>query len=301
MAKHSDEPKLLALPDIGNLSPKQLAIGTFNKFVQHDIATKAAAIAFYSMLAMVPLLTVVLTLFTHLLGYVGQEIALKNAEQSAAIKLFQEAISKLMPGSAYEIVESQIVRLSDGLSATLISLSLVFALWTASSVFATICKTMDQIYAHPEQRTFWRLRYAAFIIMLSVSSVLIISLFVFFIWPIFEFSISLSWAVASILQWLLMSVVVLISFSLLLHIGPSGPRNHPFVTPGAIFATPVFLLATWVFRLYVSKLGTYHQMYGPLGGVMILLLWFWIVGAVLLTGAAIDSVVVESRDKEPHA
>ncbi|MBX9692570.1 MAG: YihY/virulence factor BrkB family protein, partial [Cyanobacteria bacterium] len=211
MAKRLDAPKLFAWPNIGHLSLIQLASRTIEKFIQHDIATKAAAIGFYSMLAMVPLLTVVLTLFTHLLGYVGQEIALKTAEQSAAIKLFEEAISKLMPGSAYEVVESQIIRLSAGLSATLISVSLTIALWTASSVFATICKTMDQIYAHEEQRSFWRLRFAAFFVMLSQSSVLIFSLCVFFFWPMLEFSVSLnnfSFIFASTLQWLLMSVVV---------------------------------------------------------------------------------------------
>ena len=238
--------KLLSLPTTGDLTIGELVSRTWRKFTEHDIATKAAAVAFYSMIAMVPLLAVVLTAFTHLTSHLGEWATRQAAGRSAALDLFSEAIGKLMPVSAYEIVETEIVRLGAETTATIVSVSIIVAIWTASSVFATICKTMDEIYEQPLNRSFWKLRYTAFLITLSQSFVFICSLSAFFIWPIAEAIIApynyTALQLALVSQWLLLALVVLASFSMLMHIGPRGKRIHPIFTPGAMFATPVFPL-----------------------------------------------------------
>lgn len=88
--------------------------------------------------------------------------------------------------------------------------------------------------------------------------------------------------------------VLLSCFTLLLHIGPTGPRYHPLVTPGALLATPAFLFAAGIFRFYVSHMSSYHEMYGPLGGVMVLMLWFWGISIILLVGAVLYCVILRA-------
>lgn len=294
----SAKPKLFAPPRLHNVSLSSLTKRTIAKVIKYDIGTHAAAISFYSMLASVPLMVVVITLFTQVMPPGTAALTDGEKEKSIAILQFKRNVRRILPAQAYDLFDEQVARVSTGNSLTLMSVGLILSTWIASGVFATICKAMTLIY-EGDGRTFVRLRAHAFLLAVLQAMIFSVVLLVFFVWPLIAplFITSKELLVVSaFMEWLVMILAVLMSFALLLHLGAPGPRRHPIITPGTLFATPIFLLATGMFRVYVQFFGRYEVVYGSLGGVMVLLLWFWIAAQVLLIGAVIDSIVADSAE-----
>lgn len=279
---------------------QELAKKTIARVLKYDIGTQAAAIAFYSMLASVPLMVVVITLFTQVLPPGIEALIDAENERSVAIVQFKHNMQRIMPTQAYNLFDEQIARVSTSHSVTVISVGLILSLWISSSVFATICKAITMIYGR-EGRTYVRLHAHALLLAVEQAVIFSVVLLVFFIWPLiapYLITSTKMLMVSTAMEWLTLILAVLTSAALILHFGAPRPRCHPIITPGTVFATPIFLLATWMFRLYVKCFGQYEVVYGSLGGVMVLLLWFWIAAQVLLIGAVIDSIVAEARDTE---
>lgn len=72
--------------------------------------------------------------------------------------------------------------------------------------------------------------------------------------------------------------------------GPSRrPAQWSWLSPGALLATLLWLCVSALFSLYVANLGNYHETYGSLAGVVILLLWLWVSALVILVGAELNA------------
>ena len=91
--------------------------------------------------------------------------------------------------------------------------------------------------------------------------------------------------VATIIKWVVVTLMVSVSFALSFYIGPDAQQRWEWITPGSVIGTFVFLIQTLGFRIYVQNFANYNQAYGSLGGVMVLLFWFWLSSVVVLTAA----------------
>lgn len=297
--------KFFSLPNFGSLPKKTLLKRSIKLANDKDIITKAAAVAYFSMIAMVPIIVVVISLFSQLVPTPSKLLLVKTqmsqqTNKSNAINKFRREMGKLLPQSAYKVIDDQIERINEKTSITTLSLSLFISIWTSSSLFATIFKCMDEIHEAPETRNYLQLKIVSISVALVQSSIFVLAIVGFFLWPVIEPYIILTDTGhfrASVAEFIVFAAVVVSSFTLMMHIGPTGKRYHPIVTPGAIVATPVFMLTTWLFRLYVQNMASYHEMYGPLGGVMILMIWFWVAALVLLSGTTLDRVIAKSFDE----
>jgi membrane protein len=94
--------------------------------------------------------------------------------------------------------------------------------------------------------------------------------------------------VATVVRWAAVFLMVLLSFAVTFSVGPAARRRWAWVTPGSLAGAVAFLTFCYLFRLYVQYLGSYDKAYGPLGGILALLFWYWSVGLVLLGAAEID-------------
>jgi membrane protein len=99
---------------------------------------------------------------------------------------------------------------------------------------------------------------------------------------------------ATAVKWVVVSLTVLLSFALTFYVGPDADQRWEWVTPGSIVGTIVFLAASYGFRVYVRHFADYDKTYGSLGGVMVLLFWFWISSLVLLTAAQMNKVIEDA-------
>jgi membrane protein len=192
-----------------------------------------------------------------------------------------------------------------------LSVGLVVMLWAASSGMSMTMQAMDRCWGATECRPYYRQRALA-ILLTIIEAVLILSVLILI--PIG--TIVTGWAMGNVQQvgnffgvnflaghvfgvlivWqsVRFGVALFLMFSatgLIYHFGPSVQRPFHWLTPGAIFTIAIWLILGELFRFYVNHFSKGYQMYGALGGVAILLLFFYIDAVVLLIGAEINSEI----------
>ena len=94
-----------------------------------------------------------------------------------------------------------------------------------------------------------------------------------------------------ILQWPIVFVLASAGIAMIYYFAPDAEQDWVWLTPGSIVATPLWLVASLGFKYYVANLGNYTETYGAIGGVMVLLLWFYISGLVILIGAEMNAEI----------
>ena len=94
-----------------------------------------------------------------------------------------------------------------------------------------------------------------------------------------------------LLQWPLVFALVATGIGLIYYFGPDADQDWAWITPGAIAATILWLSVSLVFKLYVANFTDYEGSYGTVGGVIVLLLWFYVSGIAILTGAELNAEI----------
>jgi membrane protein len=245
------------------------------------------------MLALVPFLGLVLTLAIELLPDIKGPSSAPVAVAGMTIGELRETMRSILPPEAYRVMEGQITRIQRTPPTGIISFGLAMTLWLASSVFVAIIDAMNRIYRVPETRPLWRLRLTAMAMTIVEAIILVGALVMIVVWPELLTWIGLSApsaALAVAVQWVVVGLLVLLSFDLCLYVAPNVPQRWRWITPGSLAGTVAFLLASLAFRVYVQRF-TYDKTYGSLGGVMALLFWFWLTSLVLLTAAQVNELV----------
>lgn len=289
--------RLKSALSFGGLSPRELAIRTWRKLDENEIQTRAAGVAFYAMLALVPFLGLTLALAVHLLPdlTLGSKAASTVSEQ--AIEEFRLALQQSFPEEAAEVMESQIKRLQQATPVGLLSVGLLISLWLSSSLFVAVIDAMNRIHGIKERRHFVRLRLTAIAMTMVQALILVGSLIVIVGWPMILRQMGLTpfgANVATVVQLVVIEGMVLVSFALAFFVAPDSDQSWEWVTPGSILGSLTFVGVTYLFRLYIEHFADYDKAYGPLGGVMVLLFWFWISSLVLLTAGQINKIIEDA-------
>ena len=98
-----------------------------------------------------------------------------------------------------------------------------------------------------------------------------------------------------VLAWAGFFVLVATAFALIYYFAPDVDQDFVFLTPGSVATTTLWLVGSLAFRVYVVNFGSYNATYGALGGVVVLLIWFYLTSFLLLVGAEINAVVAEKE------
>jgi membrane protein len=279
---------------LGGLSLRELFTRTWGKIIENEIMTRAAAVSFYAMLAIVPFLALILTISIEFLpdlrGPSGAMIGFGNKTVGELL----ETVNRILPAEAAKLFVAQVSDIQKRPNVGLISISLAVTLWLASSLFVAIIDAMNRIYGVTETRPFWKIRVTAMVMTIVQAVILVGSLLM-----IVAGSEVISWLglsrsaalMALAVQWLVVLVMVLLSFALSFYVGPDADQHWEWITPGSLFGTLAFLAVSFGFRIYVQNFANYDKTYGSLGGVMVLLFWFWISSLVLLASAQMNKLI----------
>ena len=111
--------------------------------------------------------------------------------------------------------------------------------------------------------------------------------------PVFEWT----W---KILQWPVICAMVSVTIAVVYRFSPDVEQEWVWLTPGSILATTLWMLASLGFKYYVANWGAYTETYGLIGAVMILLLWFYISGLVILFGAELNVEIEHAGTAGPR-
>jgi membrane protein len=285
---------------LGGLSPWQVAVRMWRRMEEHDAMTWAAAIGFYAMLATVPFMALVLVVVVlrlpDLTGAGRRATGLANL----TVDQLDATLRSLFPHETFVLVRDQIARIQGEPPLGLLSLGAVIALWSASNLFLVVIDALNRTYGVKETRSYVRLRLTAMAMTLLQAACLLGSLVAIVAWPQIlrvlglELHGAVGW-VAMAVRWSAVFLMILLSFALTFYVGPNAGQRWSWVTPGSLAGTIAFLVFCILFRLYVQNFGSYNQSLGALGGVMVLLFWFWAVALVLLGAAEMDRAIESGR------
>ena len=187
----------------------------------------------------------------------------------------------------------------------LMSIGALLALWSATSGTMTAIKVMNRAYEVEETRSLLS-RYALGLILTVAGSIGIIAAFVTIVGGAVvteELAEQLgatgaAWQAITLLRWPLVFVFLVLGTAVLYRVGPNmRPAWRTALIGGAVFALG-WLVATFGFSLYVANIANYGATYGALGGIIVLLIWLYITGLVLILGAEIVAMITARTEPE---
>jgi membrane protein len=249
--------------------------GALRAAKEDDISGEAAKVAFYAFMSLFPLILVLLTL-TGILG--GQ----------AAFHAIMGRIQSSLPAETAGLLEQYVREVTDRPQPGLLSIGALLTLWSASGAFAALGESLNAVFDVEDRRSFFKKRGIALVFALAVGVVLLAAAIALLAGPEIAGALGVRgvWAFA---QWPvvfgMIAVVLYATYRFL-------PERQPLVRGsdrwvGAFVGAAVWVVATAVFRFYVSHFGNYAKTYGALGAVIILLLWLLISAAVVLLGGEV--------------
>ncbi len=257
----------------------------YEKFNRHDCFGLSAEISYQSLFSMFPFLLLLVSIVGLLSKYSGIQAQ------------FFVLIYDFAPPMAIDFINSAIVDMIGSNSIGIFGLSLLITLWAGSTVMDSTIKAFDRIYEVEESRSFLRRKIFSMVLLIVAVSLFMLSTMFVFIGDTI-----LGWAGGGNLPLELLQVAgtfVLVTLNILLLNRFVPNINRPFhrLLPGAAFFSFVWILATYVFRFYVRNFGRYSVIYGSIGGIIVLLTWVYITAVLLLLGALINSVIIQSKGK----
>jgi membrane protein len=269
---------------------------TATEFQEDNLSDWAAALTYYGLLSLFPALIALVSV----LGLFG--------DPQTTTTQITDIVSQIGPESAADTFSGPIESITSNQSAAgiLFFAGLGVALWSASGYVGAFTRACNVAWETPEGRSFFKLRPLQILITLAMVIMLaLVALALVLTGPIVEAvgnSIGVGdtalqiWDIA---KWPVLLAVVVLMFSLLYYATPNVKLpGFRFITPGAIFAVVVWLIASALFALYVANFGSYDKTYGTLGGVVTVLVWMWITNLALLFGVELNAERERSRELE---
>jgi membrane protein len=278
--------------DVSRPSWQYIAKKTLREFTKDQCPDLAAALTYYAVLSLFPALLALVSL----LGIFG------DAEKTTAALL--EIVRSIAPASTVETISGPVSELAGSPAAGLtLVIGLATALWSASGYVGAFGRAMNRIYEVDEGRRFVKLRGTMLAVtLLAVVIVALLAGMLVLSGPVAEAvggAIGLSGeflTVWNIAKWPVIVALVIVIIAVLYYATPNVKQpKFRWMSVGSLISLVVFILASLGFAFYVANFGNYNKTYGALGGVIIMLLWLWILNMSLLFGAEFDAEMERGR------
>jgi membrane protein len=218
--------------------------------------------------------------------------------------LFDEIIntmSRFVPGPAMGTVREILSSVLTPPATGWISFGLIFTVWTASGGFAALIEGLNVAYDVSETRPYWRVRLLALGLAVAVGSCVIVGLAVTLLGPRFGQILEehrhagpLFAAVWPTIHWVVIVASIVIAVEVLYYMAPNVKQTFLGAFPGALLAIVVWLAASYILGIYMREFANYNKTYGAIGGVVALMLWFYVSATALLIGAEVNSELLKA-------
>ena len=280
----------LSLWALGGMTPLELARRMLRRFLQGDIFTQAAALSFYFIFALFPMIISLLAV----LGLFAQS----NTFRAGLVA----QMGRIMPPSALALVQATVREISEQSDEWKVGLGLVLALWSASGGMSALMQALDHSYQVRESRPYVKRKVIALGLTLAIVALSSVDLAIVLYGGEFAEYVGqrtgLSRTLVTLWQfidWPIALFLILFSLALIYCVGPDVRPRLRLLTPGSILGGVVWIVASLVLRLYLHFFSTYSKSYGSLGAVMVLLLWLYITGLAILLGGEINAEIERTQ------
>ena len=264
-----------------------LLINLKNKTKKDDVFALASQLAYYLVLSFFPFMLFLMTL-------VGFSKLSSNE--------ILEGLSVMLPKSVLELTQSTIREVFDNQHTGLLGISILLMIWTSSSAFKAVIKSVNKAYNFKEDRSFIKLSIISILGILALASIIILALgtlvfgnvigdylkntqslykIIIILWNIFRHAF--------------IFIVMIFIFVIIYIFAPAKKLTWKEVIPGAIFSTLGWVLVSFGFSFYIDNFSNYSRFYGSLGAVFILMTWLFIISIIFILGVEINFVKEETK------
>lgn len=292
--RQSEEPKANQPSDLSRSAWAGVLKRTLSEFKRDHLTDLAAALTYYGVLAIFPMIIVVVSI----LGLIGH----------SATQPLIDNLGTVAPGPAKQIITSAIqnVQSGKGTAGVLFVVGLAAALWSASGYVGAFMRASNVVWDVEEGRPIWKTVPTR----LGVTVITVVLLTVSAVAVLFTGALATqagkvlgvggtAVTVFDIVKWPIMLLILSAILAVLYYAGPNVRQpGVRWVTPGSILAVLFWILASAAFAFYVASFASYNKTYGALGGIVVFLLWLWITNVVILLGAELNAELERGRQIE---
>jgi len=254
----------------------------YKRVIDGDYFGLSAQLAYFFLLSLFPLLLFSITL----LGYLplDEEILLN-------------LLGSVVPTETMDFISSNLADIVNNQNTGLLSFSIIGTLWSASNGVNAIRRALNRAYNVEEDRSFFIARLVAILMTVSMIGVIVIAIllqvlgrsigiYLFSLFGLTEDFIQI-W---DALRWSISSLVFFTVFLFVYKFIPNHKIYFKEAAFGAVFSTLCWQLVSYGFSFYVDTLGNYSATYGSLGAIIILMIWFYISGFIIILGGVINAI-----------
>lgn len=260
------------------------------RFLDDQAFGLAAQLAYFFLLSLFPFMIFLVTL----IGYIP-------VSHENLIRFFAE----FAPGDAMEVIESNVLDIVKTQNGKLLSISVLGTVWSASNAINALMRALNRAYHVEENRPFLIARGLSIVFTFLMMLVIVVALAL----PVFGeklglmifsyFGLSEAFLrVWGIVRWGLSFLILYVVFAGIYYFTPNKRLTAKEVIPGTIVATTGWLLVSLGFSYYVSNFGNYSATYGSLGGIIVLMIWFYLSGIIIIFGGEINAVLKQFRTEK---
>lgn len=268
---------------------KSYAKELMGEFKKDDVPLLAAAQSYYYLLSIFPMMILILTILPFL-----------NIDSQAVVTLVQNTA----PSGMTSVLEDNILSIVETPRGGLFTIGLIGALWSASNGINAFINASNTAYDIEETRSFLKVRGISIALTLgmiiALAAALILPIFGNLIIDFINSVVSLppqTELLFQILRWVVALTIMSAVLLVLYRFAPNKTLKWKEILPGAITAAVLWQLISLAFSFYVSNFGNYSATYGSLGGIIILMLWFFLTGMILMIGAELNVIYHRRRGK----
>ncbi len=267
----------------------RLSVVLFNEIMRTRVLTIGAAVAFFLLMSLVPLLMVASALLSAL--------RIPN--------LFQQLLDMmalLVPPDAMALVKSVLSSILTAHPARILSIGVLSYLWAAAGSFSALIEALNIAYDVPVERSWWRDKLQALLLTLVCGGLAVVTLLLVLAGPHFIHFLSYILPVPGVfaliwppLRITLMFVTFVTNVMLLYYLGPNRKVSFRSSLPGAALAVGIWILGSLGLDFYIGHFSNYNATYGSLGAIIVLMLWLYLTSVSILVGAELNAELWKQR------
>ena len=256
---------------------------TYANLNTHNLQLVSAGVAFYFLLAVFPLLAALISLY-------GLLVSVDELQHHMTYLI------NVLPADSRYILEDQLEGLISKSNQSLgwsFALSVLVALWSSSKGANALIAACNITYHESTKRRFVFAIIARMMLTLAIVGMIILALLIITVMPQalnYLLGDGLGKLAVGGITWLVLMILFNVGLSSLYRYGPHRARaKWRWVTPGALFATVLWVAFSYGFSFYLQSFATFNKTYGSVVGIIILLIWFYTSALIILLGAELNS------------
>ncbi len=245
----------------------------------------AAQLAYYFFLALFPALLVLIAIISYFPVH-------------DLMNTIVATLGRIAPPEVLQIIRDQIAKLAEGKNGGLLTIGVLGAIWSSSSAITAIVSALNEAYDITEGRPWWKVRLIAIGLTVAVALFIVVATALVLVGPTMAEKVAawlhlgaaFEWT-WKIVQWPIVFALVSLGIAMVYYFAPDAEQRFVWITPGSVIATALWLIISLGFKFYVANFTSYNATYGAIGGVIVLMLWFYVSSLAILVGAELNAEI----------